>query len=139
MCQIRTRPYHSIDKWWAYYNIIVEPGNAQQAYTAFQGDDNVFYADSSVNSHMTNQEGNLVFKSPYTGHDKNFVGNGNSLSISHTRKLVIPTSLTSLKLNDVLVVPKLKKKIYCLLAINFWQWIYCWIHFFGLCNKDHGK
>ncbi|XP_048334711.2 uncharacterized protein LOC112492535 [Ziziphus jujuba] len=58
VCQICTRPYHTADKCWNCYDLFDEPRNAQQAYTAFQGaDDNIFYADSGANAHMTNQEG----------------------------------------------------------------------------------
>lgn len=44
---------------------------------------------------------------PYTGHDKDAFGNGNTLSVSH----IGTKNISNVSLNDILVVPHLSKKL----------------------------
>lgn len=60
---------------------------------------------------MTNSTVNLVQYSPYMGHDKIYVDNGKGLHISHIRNTILKTPHGDLKLNNVLVVPHLKKNL----------------------------
>lgn len=60
---------------------------------------------------MTNDAGKLSYIKPYHGNDIIYVGDGNSLSISHTGEININTQYGQLNLKDVLVVPDLKKHL----------------------------
>ena len=60
---------------------------------------------------MTNTTGNLVQYSPYVGYDKIYVGDGKGLHISHIGNTILKTPHGNLKLNNVLVVPHLKKNL----------------------------
>lgn len=75
------------------------------------GNDPKFYADSGATSHMTNNKGNIDKPVPYEGNDKIFVGNGQGLHITHVGNASLNTDYGKLKLNNVLVVPKLKKNL----------------------------
>ena len=67
--------------------------------------------DSSASHHITTDLGNLSLHYPYSGHDNVLIGNGNILSISHIDSLTLPTSSSSLTLNNVLCVPAMKKNL----------------------------
>ena len=60
---------------------------------------------------MTNDIGKLSYVEPYKGKDLIFVGNGNALPISHVGDACVSTKEGILNLNDVLVVPHLKKNL----------------------------
>lgn len=77
-----------------------------QSFAAMQlseADDQNRYLDTGASSHMTSQAGNLISKRPYYGSDRILVGNG---PISHVG---LPHSSSNFKLNNVLLVPHLKK------------------------------
>ena len=60
---------------------------------------------------MINDAGNLSHSKPYHGNDVIYIGDGNSLPITHTGDANIVTSTGESKLKDVLVVPELKKNL----------------------------
>nr|KYP40068.1 hypothetical protein KK1_038609 [Cajanus cajan] len=60
---------------------------------------------------MTSQVGNLKNLKPYFGSDTIFVGNGQTLSITNKDKALLKTTQGKLHLNNILVVPKLKKNL----------------------------
>ena len=60
---------------------------------------------------MTNDPGKLTSYSPYNGPDKIFVGNGDLLKISHIGNLSLNVGHEKLVLDNVLVVPKIKKNL----------------------------
>lgn len=95
-------------------NINTEIENTHEAVAALtvnEESDPNFYADSGATTHMTNKGGNFLNLKPYFGTDTVFVGNGQALPITHTGKALLKTTQGKLHLNNVLVVPKLKKKL----------------------------
>lgn len=60
---------------------------------------------------MINDAGNLSYVKPYHGNDVIYVGDGNSIPITHTGDVNVITTTGNLKLKDVLVVPDLKKNL----------------------------
>ncbi|GKV03485.1 hypothetical protein SLEP1_g15775 [Rubroshorea leprosula] len=69
--------------------------------------DQTFYADTGASDHMTSGTSNLIFKRPYNGKQNVYTGDGTPLHITH----IGSTSVGPLKLNNVLVVPNLKKNL----------------------------
>ncbi|TXG57288.1 hypothetical protein EZV62_018601 [Acer yangbiense] len=76
-----------------------------------EGNDTNFYADSGATTHITNDVGKLSSAQTYTGNDFIYVGNGNKLPISRTGNALLRTVHGDFNLKDVLVVPKLTKKL----------------------------
>lgn len=70
--------------------------------------DPTLYMDTGASAHITNDPGNLTNLVPYAGSDKIMVGDGSCLNISHIGDCV---KYRNIKLNDVLVVPKMKKNL----------------------------
>lgn len=68
-------------------------------------------ADSDATSHMTNHASKISNLIPYNVNDGILIGDGNCLQISHTGNIKIKIENESLKLNNILVVPKLKKNL----------------------------
>ncbi|KAF2294273.1 hypothetical protein GH714_008816 [Hevea brasiliensis] len=82
------------------------------ALTLDNSNNQSFIVDSGATSHMIKDLGNLSFIKPYDGNDVIYVGNGNSVPITHTGDVLITTDNGKLKLKDVLVLPDLKKNYY---------------------------
>ena len=61
--------------------------------------------------HITDDPGNLDSLTPYHGSDGVMVGNGQTLPITHIGQATIGTGVSSIKLNDVLLVPDIKKNL----------------------------
>ena len=76
--------------------------------------------------HITDDPGNLDSLTPYHGSDGVMVGNGQTLPITHFGQATIGTGVSSINLNDVLLVPDIKKN---LLSVSSLQLI-----FFSLLN-----
>jgi len=99
--------------------------------------DNAVYVDSGASTHMTNSSGKLSNLKPYKGTDKIVVGNGSELNITH----IGSGSVSGLKLNEVLVVPELKKKLLSVSKLT--KDNYCTIEFdestFDVKDKVTGK
>ncbi|KAH9793854.1 subtilisin-like protease SBT5.3 [Citrus sinensis] len=92
------------------YDYFTPEEEAQQAFAAMNlqdENDPQLYADSGATAHMVNCTGKLKKFIPYGGSHKIFVGNGQSLHISH----IGDTTHGKLNLKDILVVPKLKKNL----------------------------
>ena len=68
--------------------------------------DFTLYVDTGASAHITNDVGNLTNFAPYKGSDKIMVGDGSHLNISHIGNCI---KFKKFKINDVLVVPKIKK------------------------------
>ncbi|KAG6784643.1 hypothetical protein POTOM_010341 [Populus tomentosa] len=68
-----------------------------------------WYPDTGANQHMTSDPNEVQGIDLYSGTDKVMVGNGNGLAIAGTGHTKLPT--TNLKLNNVLIVPAIKKKL----------------------------
>ena len=75
-----------------------------------------WYLDSSVTHHLTNDINNMRVSKAFTGISKLVVGNGARLNMTHIGSAALKShnsnnaSLT-LKLNDVLLVPKITKNL----------------------------
>jgi hypothetical protein len=68
-----------------------------------------WYSDTRANQHMTSDTNEVQGIISYPGNDSVMVGNGQGLPITDTGNVTIPT--TNLQLNNVLVVPAIKKKL----------------------------
>lgn len=68
------------------------------------------YADSGASTHVISNTGTLFCVKPYIGIEKLYIGDGKGLNISHTVKHVIKSGSNNLSLNNVLVVPEIRKK-----------------------------
>lgn len=66
--------------------------------------------DSGATSHMTNNASNSFIQT-YNGNDMTYVGDDNSILITHTGDAFIDPRSGKLQLKDVLVVLDLKKKL----------------------------
>ena len=113
-CQICGRTNHTAARCYYRYDYTTEEENPQEALAAMtlnNDNDKIFYADSGATAQMTNQGGNLKSLRPYFGDNSIFVGNGQALPITHTGKASLKTSQGNLDLNNVLVVPKIKKNL----------------------------
>lgn len=73
--------------------------------------DQNFYVDSRVTTHMINDTCKLHNAKPYSGLDVIYVGDGNKLSLSHIGDVSLSTTHGTLKLKDEAVVPKPKKNL----------------------------
>jgi hypothetical protein len=83
-----------------------------KAFADIQVRDNAednWYPNTGANQHMTLNPSEVQGIDSYSGTDTIMVGNGNGLSIVSTRHTNLPT--TTLKLNNVLVVPNIKRKL----------------------------
>ncbi|GKV27558.1 hypothetical protein SLEP1_g36720 [Rubroshorea leprosula] len=80
---------------------------ALTALTLMKDKDPNYYIDTGASDHMTSDSGKFYFKRPYYGNQKVLTGDGTPLNISH----VGSTSVGALNLNNVLVVPELKKNL----------------------------
>ena len=72
--------------------------------------DLAWYADSGATNHVTANLENLMLKSDYNGSDK-LMGNGKCLPITHTGSTHLNSTNATLKLLNVLRVPRIKKSL----------------------------
>ncbi|KAK9209418.1 hypothetical protein WN944_001784 [Citrus x changshan-huyou] len=110
ICQICGKTNHSAAVCRHRYDYFTPEEETQQALAAMNlqdENDPQLYVDSGATAHMVNSTGKLKKFIPYGGSDKIFVGNGQSLHISH----IGDTTHGKLNLKDILVVPKLKKNL----------------------------
>ncbi|GKU93013.1 hypothetical protein SLEP1_g6653 [Rubroshorea leprosula] len=109
-CQICGITGHTALKCWYRFDHAYQSEELPQALAALtmmeDKDPNV-YIDSGATNHMTADPGKLYIKRPYHGNQRVFTGDGTPLQISHTGN----SSIGPLKLNDILVVPNLKKNL----------------------------
>ncbi|OMO78631.1 Integrase, catalytic core [Corchorus capsularis] len=73
--------------------------------------DNSWFPNTAASAHMTADPGILSSLSQYHGCDKILIGDGSLLDISHTGTMDIPVLDGNLQLNNVLVVPEIKKNL----------------------------
>lgn len=87
-----------------------------------------WYSDIGVNQHMICNTNEIQGINSYLGNDFVMVGNGQDLPITGTGHIILPT--TNLKLNDVLVVLAIKKKLLSVSQFtrdnNFYFLFYPW-------------
>lgn len=70
-----------------------------------------WFLDSGATNHVTNELSNLSIQHPSTDTTGVMVGNGNTLSVSHTGKGLLHTPTTCLSLNDLLHVPSISQNL----------------------------
>ena len=73
--------------------------------------DSSCYVDSGATNHITADLNNLSLQNDFKGKDKITVGNGHTLSISHTRSILVSSSDKPLLLNNILYAPKITKNL----------------------------
>lgn len=71
--------------------------------------DTNWFLDAATMDHVTNNPSILHSLQPYTGFQGLMVGNGEFLPITHIGQAQVGTGSCSISLNDVLLVPKIKK------------------------------
>ncbi|KAH0766684.1 hypothetical protein KY285_002555 [Solanum tuberosum] len=110
-CQICARNNHTalkcFYKWDYSYQAADELPQALTATNLQNTIDDTLYVDSGASSHMTHNSDFLTDLKHYNGPDKIIIGNGSKLDITHVGNISGP----GLKLKEVLVVPKINKKL----------------------------
>lgn len=73
--------------------------------------DVAWYPDTGASAHMTSDLDKLHTLSNYMGPNKIIVGDGNALDITHIGSTNVKVGDESLQLDNVLVVPSIKKNL----------------------------
>ena len=113
-CQICKKRGHTTLNCWHHYNQLYQPDIPVQALAAMTITDinnDAWHPDTGASSHMTADAGKLFNLTKYDGHDKIMVGNGSTLDITHIGSAAINTGDKSLFLDNILVVPEIKKNL----------------------------
>lgn len=108
ICQICDRRGYFAAKCWYRWDYAYQAHDDIPQVLAAEDVDPTLYMDTGASAHITNDPGNLTNLVPYAGSDKITVGDGSCLNISHIGDCV---QYRNIKLNDVLVVPKMKKNL----------------------------
>ena len=115
MCQICGKQNHTALKCWNRFDHSFQPEDElPQAIAALaikDEDDNALYADSRATTHILNNPGKVSKLKTYKGGDSLYVGNGDSLDITHIGEGDIYTENGKLKLKNILIVPEIKKNL----------------------------
>lgn len=107
-CQVCSRRGHTADRCWYRWDYAYQAQSGIPQALVTEDLDPTLYMDTGASAHITNDAGNLTNLAPYIGSDKVIIGDGSRLHISHIGDYV---KYNNIKLNDVLVVPKIQKKI----------------------------
>ena len=78
-----------------------------------------WFLDIGATDHIIGNPGNLHSLTPYTGSEGVMVGNGDVLQITHIGQANIKFGHDSLQLNDVLLVPDIKKDLISVSKLTF--------------------
>ncbi|KAF8408703.1 hypothetical protein HHK36_004767 [Tetracentron sinense] len=114
VCQICMKPNHTALRCWQRFNQTYQSEDIPQALAVmslFDSQDNAWFPDTGASSHMTTDSGKLQTLIEYHGPEKIMVGNGDKLDITHVGSTLINVGNDQLQLNDVLVVPAIKKNL----------------------------
>ncbi|KAF8391295.1 hypothetical protein HHK36_023597 [Tetracentron sinense] len=114
VCQICMKPNHTALRCWQRFNQTYQSKDIPQALAAMSlsdSQDNAWFPDTGASSHMTADAGKLQTLIEYHGPEKIMVGNGYKLDITHIGSTLINVGNDQLQLNDVLVVPAIKKNL----------------------------
>ncbi|KAG6739150.1 hypothetical protein POTOM_056736 [Populus tomentosa] len=93
-----------------------------------------WYPDTGANNHMTADTSEVQGIHSYPGNDSVMVGNGNGLPISGIGQVSLPA--TDIKLNNVLVVPDIKKKLLSVSQLTKEHNCYFIFYSWGFLLKD---
>jgi len=80
-------------------------------FTNTASPDPTWLLDSGASHHVTANLENLSLHSPYNSHDDVMIGDGTSLSITHTSSTKISSPHSTFKLSNVLCVPTMKRNL----------------------------
>jgi len=107
------------------------------------GSSQVWLTDSGAPNYMTTYLNNLTLASPYPTADIIQTANGEGLTVSHVGQSIINSSMSSLKLDSVLLVPQLTQLDSVLLVPQLTQNLLlvhrlcldnnCWLIFYAFC------
>ena len=84
---------------------------ALAALSISDNQDNTWFPDTGASAHMTADPGKLQHFVQYNGPEKIMVGNGESIKITHVGPTALNVGNTKLALDNVLVVPEIKKNL----------------------------
>ena len=110
VCQVCGRNNHTALKCfyrWDYSYQAADELPQALTSTNLQNTNDTLYVDLGASSHMTHNSGILTDIEHYNGPDKIIIENGSKLNITHVGN----TSRSSLKLKEVIVVPKIHKNL----------------------------
>jgi transposase InsO family protein len=113
-CQICQKRNHTTLTYLNRFNHAFSLNDVPQALAAMtivDNQDSTWFPNTRATYYMTGDPGNLHSLTPYHGTDGVMVGNGDSLPITHIGQATIGSGSSSLKLNDVLLVPDIKKDL----------------------------
>jgi len=117
---------------WTFLNLKKKQyANLAEAFAACSisaSPDPAWYPDSRATSHMTNDPEGVDIPAVYFGNERVMVGNGQSLSISHTSSISTLVPNSPLLLSNVLVVPGITKKLISISQLT--KDNNCWVIFF---------
>jgi hypothetical protein len=71
----------------------------------------MWYQNFGATHHITNQVSNLQVSSLHTRNDVVTIRDGLQLPITHVESTILPTEVGNANINDVLVVPRMKKNL----------------------------
>ncbi|KAG6666675.1 hypothetical protein CIPAW_01G048700 [Carya illinoinensis] len=114
-CQICNKRNHTALKCFERFNHSFTDDNLPQSFATIKleerHENTSWHLDIGATDHMIANEGILHSLTPYQGHDGIMVGNGKVLPITHVGQAIVGSSNSQLLLNDVLVVPEIKKNL----------------------------
>jgi histone deacetylase 1/2 len=91
----------------------------------------VWLTDSGATNHMTADLNNLTLASPYPTADTIYTANGEGLTVSHVGQSIINSSMSSFKLDSVLLVPQLTQNLLSVHRLCLDN--NCWLIFYAYC------
>jgi hypothetical protein len=122
ICQICNKHNHTALTCFNRFNHAFTPNDIPQALAAMtiaDNQDSTWFPDTGATDHITGDPGKLQSLIPYHGTDGVMVGNGDNLQITHIRQATIGHGPSSIKLNDVLLVPDIKKDLLSVSQLTF--------------------
>ena len=114
VCQICKKLGHHALKCWHRFDNSYQDDHVPQALAALHLNSPTageWVPDTGATAHITDDLGTLSKLTPYASSDSVMVGNGSELSITYTGNARIFSPGSSLSLNNVLVVPNIKKNL----------------------------
>ncbi|KAI0502052.1 hypothetical protein KFK09_016997 [Dendrobium nobile] len=119
ICQICTKKGHSAPSCWHRTNLQYTPTPTPTNNTALAANSNQpfqdWYQDTGASSHITNSLDKMTTSHSYQGTDTITVGDGRSVSISHTGDGILPTPDRKIHLAKLLHLPNIR---YNLISIS---------------------
>jgi len=113
-CQICKRPGHDALRCWYRFDNSYQAEDIPTALTALHIEDpkgSEWYPDTGATAHISANPGILHTLSKYKGTDTVMIGDGSCLPVTYIGDTSLRTKVTTLPLNDVLIVPEIKKNL----------------------------